>query len=120
VFAKGTTFIRDRHIWFNITEPTPNDPYVLCVNFTCLDEECPDDECPVTREEYGWIMENYATTIAFSRARLWDANKISECLKNGSLRKPRQGDVPIATMMKVIAVAKVSRELSADLRRLLD
>jgi hypothetical protein len=119
MLPKGTTFIRHRHIWFNISEPTKQDPLVLCVNFTCLDEECPDDECPITRAEYNWIEENYPTTVAFSRAQLWDATKLEACLQSGALRKPRQGDVPANTVLKVIKVALVSRELNPEFRAFL-
>jgi hypothetical protein len=116
VLAKGTTFIIHGHIWFNITEPTEQNPYVLCVNFTALDEDCPDDECPISRAEYAWVKDDYPTTIAFSRAKIWDAGKILRCLKDGTLRKPRQGNVPHATVLKVIKVALNARELSNDLR----
>jgi hypothetical protein len=119
VLAKGTTFIRHGHIWFNITEPTERNPYVLCVNFTCMDEDCPDDECPISRAEYNWVKDNYPTVIAFSRARIWDANKILKCLADGHIRKPRQGNVPPATVSKVIKVALTARELNNDLRVLL-
>jgi len=114
VLAKGTTFIRHGHIWFNLSEPTKQNPEVLCVNFTCMDEECPDDECPISRAEYNWVKDDYPTTIAFSRAKVWDSGKIEACLANGELRKPHQGNVPKATVQKVIETAKKSRELSAD------
>jgi hypothetical protein len=116
VLSKGTTFIRNGHIWFNLTEPDGKDPHVLCVNFTCLDEQCPDDECQINSAEYNWVKDDYPTVIAFSRARLWDAGKIVACLKKGLIRKPDQGDVPPATVAKVIQVALKSRELSADFK----
>ncbi len=119
MLPRGTTFIRSEHIWFNLTEPTIQNPYVLCVNFTCLDDECQDDECPITKVDYAWIKEGYPTTIAFSRAQIWDANKIIACLQSGALRKPRQGDVPQATVLKVIKIAMTSRELNDDLRAML-
>ena len=119
MLPKGTTFIKSGHIWFNITEPTAQNPSVLCVNLTCLDSECPDDECIITGAEYGWIKDGYPTTVAFSRARSWDANKILECLRSGTLRKPRQGDVPQSTVSKVVRVALTARELNSDLRAML-
>ena len=73
----------------------------------------------ITRAEFNWVKDDYPTTIAFSRAKIWDANKIAECLENGTLRKPNQGNVPIATVSKVIKAALVSKELSDDLRELL-
>lgn len=119
MLPKGTTFIRHGHIWFNITEPTAQNPHVLCVNLTCLDEDCPDDECTISPEEYNWVKDGYPTAIAFSRAKMWDANKIKWCLQNGDLRKPKQGDVPLKTVAKVIKAALNARELNNDLRTLL-
>jgi hypothetical protein len=119
VLPKGTTFIRHGHIWFNLTEPKEKNRHVLCVNFTCLDDECTDDECPITRAEYDWVKDEYPTTIAFSRAQIWDADKIAKCLETRTLRKPRQGNVPATTVMKVYCVALLSRELSDDLRAFL-
>jgi hypothetical protein len=84
-----------------------------------LDEDCPDDECPITKADYDWIKDGYPTTIAFSRAQIWDATKILACLQKGALRKPRQGDVPRGTVLKVIKAAMTARELNDDLRAML-
>jgi len=119
MLPKGTTFIRHEHIWFNISEPTQECSDVLCVNFTCLDDECPDDECPITPQEYAWVKVGYPTTIAFSRAKIWDAKKIVACIQSGELRKPHQGNVPATTVLKVIKVALIARELNDDFRALL-
>jgi hypothetical protein len=119
VLPKGTTFIRNGHIWFNLTEPTAQNRFVLCVNFTCLDQECVDDECPISNQEYAWVKNNYPTTIAFSFAQIFDANKIEACLINGTLRKPDEGDVPVATVLKVTTIGRTSRELHEEKRRLL-
>ena len=119
MLPKGTTFKRIGHVWFNLTEPKGTNRKVLCVNFTCLDEECPDDECPITSAEYNWVKGSYPTTIAFSRAQIWDADKIAACLKSRELRKPHQGDVPATTVMKVYRIAILSRELSDEKRALL-
>jgi hypothetical protein len=116
---KGTTFIRDGHIWFNLTEPTKHCSKVLCVNFTTLDEECPDDECQIKPSEYKWIEDGHPTTIAFSRAKIWDADKINSCLKAGTLKKPHHGDVPKTTVQKVLKVAEKSIQLSGDFKKLL-
>jgi hypothetical protein len=119
VLEKGTTFIRNGHVWFTLTEPKKNDPRVLCVNFTTLDDECPDDECHILPSEYKWIEENHPTTIAFSRARIWDSEKIKSCLANGTLKKPRFGDVPKSTVSKVLKSAAKSIELNGDLKAFL-
>jgi hypothetical protein len=86
VLPKGTTFIRDRHIWFNLTEPTSANSFVLCVNLTTMDEECVDDECRLSHSDYRWV---------------------------------EQGDIPKATLAKVIKAATTSRELSPDFKTLL-
>jgi len=119
VLPKGTTFFRNNHVWFNLTEPSTHRLEVVCVNFTTLDEDCPDDECIVTQADYAWIEAGHPTAIAFSRAQLWDGEKIAECLRNGALRKPRQGDVPAATVAKVYRAAITSNQLSEDLRAFL-
>ena len=119
MLSKGTTFIRKGHVWFNLTEATDKNRYVLCVNFTCLDDECIDDECQLENADYSWIEKGYPTTIAFSFAQTWDADKIENCLKSGHLRKPDNGDVPISTVDKVIKVAKTSNHLSPDKRALI-
>jgi len=84
-----------------------------------MDEDCRDDECPITPAEYSWVKDDYPTTVAFSRAKVWNADKILTCLGNGALRKPHQGNVPPTTILKVIGVALISRELSDKLRKLL-
>lgn len=119
MLEKGTTFIRSGHIWFNLTEPKKHDSSVLCVNFTTLDDECPDDECQILPSEYKWIENNHPTVIAFSRARIWDAEKIKSCLVSGTLKKPRFGDVPKSTVSKVLKIAQKSRELNSDLKKFL-
>ena len=119
MLEKGTTFIRSGHIWFNLTEPTKHNSRVLCVNFTTLDAECPDDECQIQSSEYKWIEDNHPTAIAFSRARLWDAEKIKSCLADGTLKKPRFGNVPKSTVNKVLKIAAKSIQLNSDFKKLL-
>jgi hypothetical protein len=119
VLPKGTTFIRDRHIWFNLTEPTRGNSFVLCVNLTTMDEECADDECRLSHSDYRWVELDHPTVVAFSRARVWDARKIVLALKSGLLRRPVEGDIPKAALAKVIRSATTSRELSPDFKALL-
>ena len=119
MLQKGTTFIRSGHVWFHITERTPKNPSVLCVNLTCLDDQCPDDECHINKSEYSWVRDGYATAVAFSRARIWNGDSIEKCLRNGLLSEPHQEDVPKSTVLKVIKAALSSRELNADCRALL-
>jgi hypothetical protein len=101
-------------LWFTLTEPTADDSRVLWVNLTTLDDECPDDECLIDSSEYGWV--DHPTAVAFSRARLWNADKIVSAISSGILKKPRQGDIPRSTIAKVLSSAARSRELSRDLK----
>ena len=121
MLPRGTTFIRDGHVWFNISEPTTANQQVLCVNLTSLDEDCPDDECLIACAEYSWVDDRHPTptAVAFSRARLWDAQKLIMCLKKGILKKPRQGDIPKTTVAKIVKLAVNSRELSEELKAFL-
>jgi hypothetical protein len=89
------------------------------VNFTTLDDECPDDECSIQPSEYKWIKDDHPTAIAFSRARIWDSKKIVDCLARGILKKPSSGDVPKATVNKVLKIALKSVELNSDFKKLL-
>jgi hypothetical protein len=119
VLAKGTTFIRSGHIWFNLTEPTRHSPLVLCVNLTTLDDECPDDECLIESSEYSWVEDGHPTTIAFSRARIWDAEKIESCLADGKLKKPHDGDISKSTLNKILKIALKSGQLNCDFKKFL-
>jgi hypothetical protein len=119
VLSAGTTFIWDGHIWFNLTEPIKKNSQVLCVNLTTLDEDCPDDECPISRSKYNWVKTGHSTTVAFSRAKVWDANKIESALNNGTLKKPWQGNIPKTTIAKILKVAVNAKELSKDLKAFL-
>ena len=119
MLPKGTSFIRRGHIWFTLTEPIKGNPDVLCVNLTTLDDECVDDECFITPSDYWWVEDNHRTVVAFSRARIWNATKIVETLKEGTLRKPREGDIPPATIVKIVKAALKSNQLSNDLKAML-
>ena len=119
MLEKGTTFIRQGHIWFNLTEPTRHSTSVLCVNLTTLDDECPDDECLIECAEYKWVEDGHPTAIAFSRARIWDSEKIESSLANGTLKKPHHGDVSKTTVNKVLKVAAKSVQLNSDFKKLL-
>jgi hypothetical protein len=73
----------------------------------------------VTRVEIWSIKPNHPTTVAFSRARVWDAVKIDQCLQNGLLHPANPPVVPANTVAKVVAIAKHARELSAEKRAML-
>jgi len=71
------------------------------------------------QSECDWVEAGHPTVIAFSRARIWDADKIELSLSDGTLRKPRQGNVSKSLVAKVIKAALKSRELSEDFKNLL-
>ena len=119
MLPKGTTFLRNRHIWFNLTEPTEQTTNVLCVNLTTLDEECPDRECIISAKDYKGIGSDHPTAVAFSRAKLWDSQKIILCLANGTLKQAWGGDIPIATVELITVAALKSAQLNGDFKRLL-
>jgi hypothetical protein len=114
VVVLGTAFYRVGHPFFVISDPAANNGKVLCVNLTTLDEDCPDDECILDENDYAWIKPNHPTAVAFSRARVWDAVKLDHCLQSGELHPANPPIVPAVTVAKVVAAAKIARELSAD------
>jgi hypothetical protein len=119
MLCKGTTFIWDGHVWFTISEATQANSKVVCVNLTTLDDECPDDECLLSSTDYAWIEKSHPTAVAFSRHRLLRADKIAQVIASGSLKVPAEGNIPAATLSKVIGAARTSRELGDDVRAML-
>jgi hypothetical protein len=117
--ARGTAFFRHGHPYFVISDPAANNGKVLCVNLTTLDEDCVDDECLLDQNDYAWIQPGHPTAVAFSRAQVWDGNKIDLCLQRGLLQPANPPIVPAQTVAKVVAAAKTSRELSPAMRAML-
>jgi hypothetical protein len=119
VLTSGSAFIRHGHVWFILSEPGRNGGKVLCVNITTLDEDCVDDECVLKHSDFAWIEPNHPSAVAFSRAKVWDYERIEDAMKQGILRLCRCPIVPRTTLQKVIEAAKKSKELSQDLKALL-
>lgn len=115
----GTAFVWDGHIWFVLSNPRKNSGKVLCANLTTLDEECPDDECPLAHPDYAWIQPNHKTTVAFSRAKVWEVSKIEKAIAAGIIKQPTPNTIPSVTISKIIQRAKSSRELSPEKRAML-
>jgi hypothetical protein len=84
-----------------------------------LDEFCLDDECLLENRDYCWIEKGHTSAVAFSKAREWDVAKIEWAINNGVLSCPHQGPVPKATVVKVVKIAKNSKELSGDFKAFL-
>ena len=112
MLSKGAAFIRDGHVWVVLSEPAANNGQVLCANITSFDDECPDDECFLTAQDYSWVK--HQSVIAFSRARIWNAGKISKCIQDGTLKCPHPKSLPPATVSKIIEIGLLSRELSQE------
>jgi hypothetical protein len=109
--APGTAFYRHDHVYFVLSQPNAFGK-VLCVNLTTLDDECIDNECTLDDSEYSWIKPKHPTAVAFSRAAIWDAALIDQCLQDGTLGQPNPSTVPGPTVAKVVALAKQSVQLT--------
>lgn len=102
-----------------LTDPIPLAGKVVCVNLTSLDEECVDDECILHRADYAWIEEGHPTVVAFSFAQAYDIVKLEAALKCGAIKLAHPPQVPPATFAKILAIAKIARELDPELKKLL-
>ena len=114
--ALGTAFYRHGHPYFIISDPAKNDGKVLCVNLTTVDEDCIDDECILNENDYAWIEVGHPTSVAFSKAVVWDSALIDQCLQDGKLIAANPPIVSATTVAKVAGIAKNSRELSPAMR----
>ncbi len=100
------------HPWVVLSTPKPNNPRVLVVNWTTLRESCIDDACFLDEGDHPLI--GHRSTMAYSRAKIWDATKIAFAMDQGAL-------VPVAPvsaslLARIIAGAQRSRELSTEYR----
>ena len=86
----------------------------MCANLTTFDDECPDDECVLNEQDYAWIEVGHPTSVAFSRAIVIDVAKLDAWLTNGTLQRVNPAQVPAHTVIKIIAIAQHSRELSPE------
>lgn len=119
MIAVGTAFFYKNHAFFVISDPAANSGDVLCVNLTTCDEECVDDECLLDHIDYAWIEVGHRTAVAFSRAQIFKAANIDQCLQSGLLKAVNPPVVPAATVAKVVAIAKTARELSRNKKAML-
>ncbi len=100
---------------FVVLAVAPKSHQVLVVAWTSLDDECPDDECLLLPEDHPEISRSSA--LAFSRARLWDANKLKEALATGLFRKAEPFDG--AVWQRVISAARQAANLRREWKKLL-
>jgi hypothetical protein len=118
MFRSGDTFRCERpprHIWVVLTDPAANGGRFLLVNMTSLRDSCIDDACVLQPSDYELLT--HATTIAYSRALIANEKGLGDLVASGNfLRIP---SVPAATLVKMIAGARTSRQLAPDKLKLL-
>lgn len=118
MFRPGDTFRSEqspRHIWVVLTDPSANGGRFLLVNMTSLRDTCIDDTCVLQPSDYELLT--HATTIAYSRALIANDKGLKDLVSSGNfLPIP---SVPAATLGKMIAGARTSRQLAPDKLNLL-
>lgn len=119
MFSKGDGFWCEGHVWIILSDPSKNDGQVLLVNLTTLDDDCPDDECILDETHYAWIKPNHPTAVAFSRFRIWNVARLSAAIGLKLVNAAHPKSLPGGTISKIIAAAKVSRELSRKAKGML-
>ena len=119
MFSKGDAFWCEGHVWIILSDPSQNGGEVLLANLTTLDDECPDDECILDETHYAWIKPNHPTAVAFSRFRIWNADRLSAAIGLKLVTAAHPKALPVSTISKIVAAARVSRELSGKAKRML-
>ena len=113
----GTTLRCDlppRHIWVVITDPARTNGDILLVNLTTLTDDCVDDACILGPADYPLL--NHATTVAYSRSQTGTVVGLEALVEQGLFIGITP--IPPATLQRILQAARVSRELSADKKRL--
>jgi hypothetical protein len=119
VSQPGEVYWRLGHPWIIISAPDHPSGKLLYVNLTTLDEDCPDDECVLTRADYSWIEDSHPTAVAFSRAKIAEARKFDEAIRQGHLRIGTLAAVSAACLVKIQRAALNSKQLSKEKKELL-
>jgi hypothetical protein len=107
----GTTLrcnLPPRHIWIVLTDPARTGGNILLVNLTSLTDDCADDACILQPTDF--VLLTHATSVAYSRALVGNAEKLDELVKAGHFTEVTS--LPAATLQKVLQGARDSRELS--------
>ena len=114
----GFTFIpkADRaHPWVVLSAPKNNNPLVLVVNWTTLRDSCIDDICLLDVGDHALI--EHRSTVAYSRAKIWDSTKIAFSVAQGVLTPV--DPVSPTLLARIIAGARMTHELSDEFLALL-
>jgi len=104
-----------RHLWVIVSEPATHGGKVLMVNMTTLRESCVDDTCVLGPEDF--VLLTQATTIAYSRAQAGPVAALEKLIRDGKFLEVQR--VPVATLAKIVAGARLSPELSPAHKELL-
>jgi hypothetical protein len=88
---------------------------VLAVNWTTFKEECVDEACFLDPGDHPALR--HRSTIAYSRAHLWQVEKIVAAVANGVLEELEP--LSPATLTRLIAGARQSKELRREWKRML-
>ena len=113
----GTTLrcnLPPRHIWIVLSDPARTGGDILLVNLTSLTEECADDACILAQADF--VLLTHGTTVAYSRSQIGAIAKLDALIAQGVFTEVTS--VPEATLQKILAGARITRELSADKKRL--
>jgi hypothetical protein len=113
----GTTLrcnLPPRHIWIVLTDPTRAGGDLLLANLTSLTDDCVDDACVLEAADF--VLLTHRTTVMYSRAQVGTAAKLDQLIQQGVFTQVTA--VPRGTLEKILQGARVSRELSADKKRL--
>lgn len=103
------------HVWVVISNPAPNDGKVLVVSWTTLREYSADHACYLEPGDHPAIT--WKSTIAYTRARVWDPEKIVSAVEGKALR--RLDDLKPQTLQKIRNGALASHELRSEWKRML-
>ena len=103
------------HVHLILSSPSTPSSAVLVVNWTTLDEDCIDDACVLYPGDHSVIR--HPSAIAYSRARLWQAEKIMIAVKNGLLDELES--LTPAVLKRVVEGGIVSPELRPEWKAIL-
>lgn len=98
------------HPWVVLSPPKNGAVSVLVVNWTTFRNTCVDDVCFLDVGDHKLI--EHRSTIAYSRAKIWDSAKIAFAIEQSALNV--LDPVSPNLLARIIAGAKISRELSAE------
>ena len=103
------------HPWVVLSAPTLDNPKFVAANWSTLDDTCIDDACILNRADHPLITR--PSTMIFSRARLWDSDRLSSGIDQQALEVLPQ--VSAIVLKRIIDGARKSPELRQEWKDLL-